>query len=76
MNASVFPDPVDAAITRFSPLRRRGITALWTGVGVSKPVERTSKYGCFTIRYRKEWVERIRMLQDVDSISVVQLFST
>ena len=38
VKARVFPDPVDAAITRFSPFSRRGMTAFWTGVGVMNPV--------------------------------------
>lgn len=38
VKARVLPDPVEAAMTRFSPLRSRGMTAFWTGVGVWKPV--------------------------------------
>ena len=39
VKAKVLPDPVDAAITRFSPFNRRGITAFCTGVGVWKPTD-------------------------------------
>ena len=37
MKARVLPDPVDAAMTKFSPFKSRGMTAFWTGVGVWKP---------------------------------------
>ena len=40
VKANVLPEPVDAAITKFSPFNNLGITAFWTGVGVRKP-ERT-----------------------------------
>ena len=52
VKASVLPEPVDAAITKFSPFRSLGMTAFWTGVGVMKPVNCTVMHWLQCLKYK------------------------